>query len=641
MIDVAVLTAAYLLSYVVRFEGNIAVGYTTRLFATLPYVVALQYVSMLVAGVPRIAWRYFGLRDLMRVVVGLAQPLPVLVLVRVITVRISAHPGASFAAIPYSVILLDGTFALLGLIGVRVLRRMAAERIHTDTPAAPERDVPTLLVGAGRAGVLVAQEMLRAPQLGLFPVGFLDDDPVKVGTTIHGIPVLGTAADLPRECQRRGAKQVLITIANASGSDIRRITASCEEAGVAVRIIPGLSDIVGGRINLSRIRDVAIEDLLRRDPVELEETAITASIRGRTVLVTGAGGSIGSELCRQVARFEPNCLVLLDHGENSLFFVERELRTSFPDLTLVPRVADITDEHRLDALFREHRPDVLLHAAAHKHVPLMEANPTEAVKNNVFGTKTLADLADRHGVEEFVMISTDKAVNPTSVMGVSKRAAEIYIQALSQRSRTRFVAVRFGNVLGSAGSVVPIFREQIARGGPVTVTHPEMKRYFMTIPEAAQLVLQAGALGKGGEIFVLDMGEPVRVFDLAKDMIRLSGLKPGDDIEIVFTGMRPGEKLFEELSTADEHVDRTRHPKIFVGRIKPHAWEEQLSLILELRDAARKSDESAIRGLFKRLVPEYGVQPRAAPPSQHAVEAARPSRPSVEGRVLPSFATER
>jgi FlaA1/EpsC-like NDP-sugar epimerase len=615
LLDVGILVAAYVFAYLVRFEAQIPYGYRTRLLSTLPYVVVLQYLLLHQLRVTKVAWRYFGLRDLAQVVGALGAAAAVLLGLRLFALEflIPSYPGASVAAIPYSILLVDATFAFLGITGIRVLRRMLAERAPASVlPARPE--VPTMLVGAGTAGVLVAKEMARCPELGLTPVGFLDDDPVKIGSVIHGIPVVGTTDQLARQCARYGAQQALITIATASGAQIRRITRLCEEARVAARIIPGIHEIVGGQLNLSRIRDVAIEDLLRRDPVELDESAVSAAMRGRVILVTGAGGSIGSELCRQVARFGPARLVLVEQAENNLFHIDRELREAFPNLSIEPCIADICDKHRVEGIFATFSPEVVFHAAAHKHVPMMEKNPAEAVKNNVLGTKMLADTADRFKVLHFVMISTDKAVNPTSVMGVSKRAAEIYIQSLSQRSKTKFVAVRFGNVLGSAGSVVPIFREQIARGGPVTVTDPEMKRYFMTIPEASQLVLQAGAIGAGGEIFVLDMGEPVKVVDLARDLITLSGLRPEEDIEIVFTGMRPGEKLFEELSTAEEHVDQTTHPKIFVGRIRPHEWAEVIRHIGELERAALEADGGRIRDAFRRFVPEYLSTPTPAPP---------------------------
>ena len=633
-VDAMVLALAYGLAYVVRFEGDIPEVMLRTLAWTLPYVVVLYYGSIVVFGVHRLAWRYIGLRDMWRIGLAVGASTLVMILVRVVGVRWIQSGGVwSRALIPLGVTVSTATFALLGILGVRVVRRMLAEKIESASRTRQEKEpVRTMLIGAGRAGLLVAREMAGRPDLGLFPVGFLDDDPVKVGTVMQGVPVLGATNDVARLCAKHGAKQALITVAAASGASVRRITKLCEAASVPVKIIPNLFEIVGGSVNLSRIREVAIEDLLGREPVQLDEEAINRVVKGRSILVTGAGGSIGSELCRQIGRFGPAKLTLVEHSENGLFFIDRELRALFPALDVRIYLADIRDHARLRAIFEGGRPDVIFHAAAHKHVPMMEANPTEAIKNNVLGTKGLAELADAYGVSEFVMISTDKAVNPTSVMGASKRAAEIFIQALSQRSRTRFVAVRFGNVLGSAGSVVPIFKEQIARGGPVTVTNAEMKRYFMTIPEACQLVLQAGAMGRGGEIFVLDMGEPVKIIDLARDLISLSGLRVGEDIEIKVTGTRPGEKLFEELALEEEGAERTGHPKVFIGRIKPHSWDDVIEFIDQLQGVTQSTDPSNVRRVFQRFIPEYQPPaPAATPPSKSQVEAgARGSAPVLE-----------
>jgi FlaA1/EpsC-like NDP-sugar epimerase len=453
----------------------------------------------------------------------------------------------------------------------------------------------------------VAREIQGRPDLGLDAVAFVDDDPVKQGTYIAGVPVLGRSDEIEGVAAKIGARQVLISMASAPGKAIRRVLRLCEQARLPVKIVPGLFELIGGAKALA-IRDVSLEDLLRREPVDLDTDSIAGVIRDRVVLITGAGGSIGSELCRQVARFGPKRLVLLEQAENNLFFIERELRQLFPQLDVVPCVADVCDAKRVEVVFAANHPQTVFHAAAHKHVPMMEANAGEAVKNNVFGTMTVAEAADRFAASEFVLVSTDKAVNPASVMGATKRAAEIYVQALSSRSNTRFVAVRFGNVLGSAGSVVPIFREQIAKGGPITVTHPGMKRYFMTIPEATQLVLQAAALGKGGEILILDMGDPVRLVDLAQDLIVLSGLRPGVDIEITYTGIRPGEKLFEELSTAEEAAERTVHPRIYIGRISAHALSEVAARLARLRALVERGAEGdEVRLALREVVPEYAI----------------------------------
>jgi FlaA1/EpsC-like NDP-sugar epimerase len=443
---------------------------------------------------------------------------------------------------------------------------------------------------------------------------------------VHGLPVLGAIADVRRIAAKTGAVQAIITISNAPGAAVRKISELCQEAGLPAKIVPGVFQIVGGKLNLTRLRDVAIEDLLRRELVVLDTEAISDDLRGAVVLVTGAGGSIGSELCRQVCRFGPARLVLVERTENALFDIHRELQREYPNALLVPCIADVTDRERIETIFQAEKPRVVFHAAAHKHVPMMEWNPGEAIKNNVLGTRLLADIADRAKVHAFVMVSTDKAVNPTSVMGASKRAAELYVQALASRSSTRFVTVRFGNVLGSAGSVVPIFREQLNRGGPITITHPEMRRYFMTIPEACQLILQAQTMGRGGEIFVLDMGEPVRIVDLARDLIRLSGFRE-DEIEIAFTGVRPGEKLFEELSSSSENANKTRHPKIFVGQTSAPQLNEVAGKLEALTLALRHGDKAVLLRSLRDLVAEYRPQEIPAIPAVSAAPDALELRP--------------
>ncbi|MEZ4294132.1 MAG: nucleoside-diphosphate sugar epimerase/dehydratase [Polyangiaceae bacterium] len=631
-LDISALSCAYVLAYFIRFERDVPPMWRARLLDTLPYVVLLQVGAMALFGTHRFSWRYVGLREAMRIFGALAAGSAVLAAVRAISVPLTnVTPEAERGTIPFGIVLGYLVLGACGVLGLRVLRRLIAERAgkRNHPQKHGHNAVRTVLVGAGQAGVLVVREAEARGDLGILPVGFVDDDPVKAGTLLHGVPVLGTTSELRDICAKVNATQVLITIARASGKEVRRIVELCEKADMPVKIIPALHEIVGGNLNLSLVRDVAIEDLLRREPVKLDETAIAEKIRGRVVLVTGAGGSIGSELCRQVARYEPALLVLVERAENALFEIHRELVSGFASVKCAPVIGDVCDAERMSAVFGEHRPALVFHAAAHKHVPMMEWNPGEAVKNNVVGTYTVATLADRFKVETFVLISTDKAVNPTSIMGATKRLAELCSQALAQKSKTRFLAVRFGNVLGSAGSVVPIFREQIARGGPVTVTHPEMKRYFMTIPEASQLVLQAATMGKGGEIFILDMGEPVKIVDLARDLITLSGLHPGEDIEIQFTGVRPGEKLFEELSVADEQADKTAHPKIFIGRLGKHDLGDLEMQLADLADIANNGDSGEVRRRLALLVPEFEVREKitetpVAPPAR---ESASPSPP--------------
>jgi len=607
------LSIAYWLAFLFRFEFSIPSKWFHVLLVTWPYVLILQYAAMTGLGVPRMSWRYISIGDVTRVLAAVSVANGVMLVVRLLAPSFGPH--LQLVNIPIGVIAMDFALAFLGLVGIRGLRRLHGEAIDRKQKDAGSERHRVLLIGAGQAGVMVAREIMNRPDLGLHPVGFLDDAPGKLNTSIGGLPVLGRTSDVREVAERKKAQRALITIANAPGKEIRRIAELCRDAELETKIIPGIYEIVGEKVNLSRIREVAIEDLLGREPVQLDEDVVGSSIRSRVVLITGAGGSIGSELCRQVSRFGPSRLVLVERYENALFEIHRELTQAFPHVPIEPCVADVCDAARIEQVFTATKPELVFHAAAHKHVPMMEWNPCEAVKNNVGGTRILADMSNKHGVQRFVLISTDKAVNPTSIMGATKRVAEIYLQALSLETSTKFVTVRFGNVLGSAGSVIPIFRDQINRGGPVTVTHPEMRRYFMTIPEASQLVMQAGAMGEGGEIYILDMGEPVKIVDLARDLITLSGLRPDDDIEIRFSGVRPGEKLFEELSTDAEHADKTRHPKVFIGRIKAHGYEAIAAGIDALLELARSAHTERVRTTLGELVPEYSV--------------ARPSRASV------------
>jgi FlaA1/EpsC-like NDP-sugar epimerase len=437
-------------------------------------------------------------------------------------------------------------------------------------------------------------------------VGFIDDEPKKNGVRIHGVPVLGACEKIKEIAQKRNVDEIVIAMPSASHKELRRVIELCQGTNLRFSTVPDLVAIASGKVKVSQIRDVDINDLLGREPVTLDLELISRFIKDKVILITGAGGSIGSEMCRQVSQFKPKILLLLEQAENGLFHVDRELRRSFPDIEFRAIICDIVDQKRVDSLFDLYHPEVVFHAAAHKHVPLMELNPGEAIKNNVIGTRNVAEAADKCGSSHFVMISTDKAVNPTSIMGSSKRIAEMTIQCLNKRSNTDFVTVRFGNVLGSNGSVIPIFKDQIAAGGPVTVTHPEMQRYFMTIPEASQLVLQSATMGKGGEVFVLNMGEPVKIVDLARDLITLSGFRPGEDIEIEFTGMRPGEKLFEELAMMGEDMQPTRHRKIGIWKNVPPDEQVLRDAIDELVAAAVRGDgRDVIVSIIKDIVPEY------------------------------------
>jgi FlaA1/EpsC-like NDP-sugar epimerase len=523
-------------------------------------------------------------------------------------------PGAYQAwRVPLSVNLMNCMLAFGGVFALRVLRRSVYEKTKrrhrfTSEKANGRKKRPILLIGAGQAGVLAAKEIDGRGNLDLQIKGFIDDDKLKVGRQIsNGYKVLGTTEDLPQLALAHQIDHVVITIAEASRQTIQRIVKICERVPIKARIIPGLYELLEGRVEVNRIRDVGIEDLLGRDPVQLDLDSISQELATKTVLITGAGGSIGMELARQVVRFSPAQLLLVDRAEFALFEIDHELQAAKPDCSIVPLVGDVGDEARMRAIFEAHRPQVIIHAAAHKHVPMMESNSIEAIKNNVLSTELLGRLAGEFNAEVFVLVSTDKAVRPTSVMGASKRVAELVIQDLDRLYDTRFVAVRFGNVIGSAGSVIPIFRKQILAGGPVTITDKRMKRYFMTTPEAAQLVLQAGSIGRGGEVFILHMGEPVRIVDLAETLITLSGLKPHEDIKIVEIGIRPGEKLYEELRFETEETVPTSHPKIYINKIATLESQTVALAIEKLRQLVRERDERGVRMFLDELLPEANL----------------------------------
>jgi FlaA1/EpsC-like NDP-sugar epimerase len=609
-LDIGVLVLAFVVAYLLRFEFSLPEGELNNLVQQLPYVVLVQFAALALAGVYSFIWRYVGMAEVKAFVyAAIWSALALAVL------RLSLPNRFATWRVPLSVVLMGTVLAFGGVLGLRVLRRYFYEKgqraSHAAQATKSER-VPTLLVGAGRAGVLAAREIGGRGDMNMDVKGFVDDDTDKKGAVIHGIRVLGTTEDLPRLVKELGISQVVITIAQISRQEILHLIGLCRKIQVSIRIIPGLYDVLQGKVRVTRIRNVQIEDLLGREPVYLDEAQIGQFLAGKRVMVTGAGGSIGAEMARQVARFQPGKILLVERAEFALFDIDADLRRTRPEAEIVPLVADVCDEARMRAIFATHAPQVIFHAAAHKHVPMMESNPGEAIKNNILATRLLGELAGEHGVETFVMISTDKAVRPTSIMGATKRVAELSILDLARKYQTRYEAVRFGNVIGSAGSVVPIFREQIRRGGPVTVTHPEMRRYFMTIPEAAQLVLQAGAMGEGGEIFILDMGEPVRILDLAEEMITLTGLRPYVDMDIVFTGLRPGEKLFEELELSGEQIAKTRHPKIFIGRLNAYPPEEIDRALHFLAEIARDGDGTAVRKFLNSLLPEANLGVRRA-----------------------------
>lgn len=603
VIHAIVFAAAYVGATLLRFDFEIPADSTRLLLRTLPWVIAIKLACSYGLGSFHGWMRYVTFHDL----VILLRASAISSLMIVVTDYFVLIPDM----IPRSIIVLDFVLTVLLVGGLRSIGRLSREQLIPFLQMRFLRDQGlrgAVIIGANPRGIYVAGQIAANPHVKLRTVGFLDADDSLHGRRISGILVLGHPNDVCEHAKAVGAEEVFVLAGTLPGKELRRLIDRCREASLNLKVVPSTDEWVAakgvvGPLGL-RHRDVDINDLLRREPVRLDDEAVAQFVRQKTILVTGAGGSIGSEICRQLLPYRPATVVLVERSENNLFQIDRELQQLRGATRIVPCMADVTDLERMRTLFELHRPDVVFHAAAHKHVPMMEANPGEALKNNTFGTKGVADLAHEFGLEGFVLISTDKAVNPTSVMGVSKQLAERYVYAMSQASATRFISVRFGNVLGSVGSVVPIFQQQIQAGGPVTVTHPEMKRYFMTIPEASQLVMQAGAMGRGGEIFVLDMGEPVKIVDLARDLIRLSGLSP-DDVDIVFTGMRPGEKLYEELYLDEEQTLPTAHPKLRAAYHRPYTVDEVLSLFEELLTLVHLDESRAIVDRLHRMIPEY------------------------------------
>ena len=554
VIDAVLVLTALALSVYLRFDWNVPALWSERLEGLLLPAVLINLAVYFLFGFYRRIWRYAGMDELMLIVVAVTAGLGGTYLYSLF-----------FGLLPRSAYVIAWFLLLIFVGGSKLAVRLLADLLSRSSGSGQKRKA--IIVGAGEAGVMVARELKKhGRSIELQVIGFVDDDQSKQRQIIQGLPVLGMRKDLPEIVKRRAVGEVIIAMPSAPYSTLQEIVARCADLPVKIKTVPGILEIVKGQVSISALKEVEIEDLLQRLPVEVDIKSIADYLAGQVVLVTGAGGSIGSELCRQIVELGPAKLLLLDHDENGIFYIDLEIRRMQPLLAVVPLVRDIQSREVLKQVFKEYQPTVVFHAAAYKHVPLMEMNVEEAVRNNIMGSKALIDLAPECGVKRFVFVSTDKAVNPSSVMGATKRVVEIYLQKKARSgSGCVYCAVRFGNVLGSQGSVVHLFRRQIAGGGPVTVTHPEIKRYFMTIPEAVQLVIQAGALGKDGEIFVLDMGEPIKIVDLARDMIILSGLKPERDIKIEFMGLRPGEKLYEELFNDREHFALTRHERIFIA----------------------------------------------------------------------------
>lgn len=590
-IDMLLVWISIYTSYLFRFDGHIPQIYLEQCFRYASVSMIICALSMIFFKLYNRIWEYASVGE----VISICKAVIVGCTVSFLLLYVISEPR-----VPFSVYIrvLETMILVIGAsrFGWRVVRDKYNKKKSYQQKA--------LIIGAGDCGIMITKELKFNSQSAIYPVAFIDDDPAKHRHQVMGLPVLGGRDKIIEIVESLDIDEIIIAIPSATKKQISEIIDICKLTKARLKMIPKINDFIQGKATLNAIRDVEVTDLLGRDPIEVDLVGIANYVEDKTVLVTGAGGSIGSELCRQIGKYNPGKLLLLGHGENSIYDIEKEMVRLFPRLSIESIIADVQDRGRMDDVFRIHQPKVVFHAAAHKHVPLMESNPAEAIKNNVFGTKNVAECADKYLAEKFVLISTDKAVNPTSIMGATKRIAEMLIQSLDRTSKTSFVAVRFGNVLGSRGSVIPHFKEQIAAGGPVTVTHPDMVRYFMTIPEAVQLVIQAGSLAQGGEIFILDMGSPVKIADLAKDLIRLSGFEPGVDIKITFTGIRPGEKLYEELLLNEEGVSSTRHDRIFVG--KPLAISRS-DLDLEIKRLERviNSEDEIIRDVLKHIVPTY------------------------------------
>jgi FlaA1/EpsC-like NDP-sugar epimerase len=605
--QLGVFTLSGVAAFLLRFDFGLPHHFARHMAYALPIWIVVKIAVFRVAGLDRGWWKYVSVTDLLRIVVGnfVGSAISCIAIILIAP-----------AGFPRSIYVLDLMICFLGTAGIRMIVRMTAEATSHRGGGALEKN--TLIYGAGEAGVTLLREIQRNPKLLYRVRGFLDDRPDKKGIHILGVSVLGGGDEVEPLVKKHKIDIILIAIPSATGAQMTKILKQCHACGVECKTVPGLGDVIEERGLAGQIRDVAVEDLLGRTPVRLEQNQIRATLEGKVIMVTGAAGSIGSELCRQIARFQPAGIVGFEIAESPLFEIDREMRQCFPAILFHPEIGSIQNRARVDEVLRQYSPAVIYHAAAYKHVPLMEAHVFEAIENNVFGTHNLAVAAAEHGVEDFVMISSDKAVRPTNVMGATKRIAELLLLGL-QNGGTKYVAVRFGNVLGSNGSVIPIFKKQIAAGGPVTVTHPDMRRFFMTIPEACQLVLQAAVIGKGGQICVLDMGEPVKIVDLARNLILLSGLKPDEDIKIEFTGMRPGEKLYEELSTMLEDTAPTAHEKIriFTGNGMPEgdmqSWLDSLDEICETRDVG------GLVVALKEIVLDYS-------PSTHLLKRMMESR---------------
>jgi FlaA1/EpsC-like NDP-sugar epimerase len=626
LLDAASLVAAPIIAFAVRFEDFSWLGDNLRM--VLPYVLLAGPFRLAVfsyLGMYRRLWRQASIGELRQILVAGA-----VAAVFAAAIGLWFMPASQItpSRVPFSVIFIDAFLTTAAIALPRLLARTM--RLQSSRRRRDEPGRPALIVGAGDTAKLVAKELIANPRLGFEPIGFVDDDPAKQNHMLLELPIMGPLSAIKGIVEQHGVSELIIAMPSAHGDVVRKVVRAGLDCGIPTLTVPSLPELISSKTNGTSLREVEIQDLLRRTPVETDLAAVAELATAETVLITGAGGSIGSELCRQIARLAPARVVLLGHGENSIFDILHELKGDYPDVRFSAVIADVRDRKRIAATFAAHKPHAVFHAAAHKHVPLMEENVIEAISNNVFGTLNVVDAALTAGCKHFVFISTDKAVRPTSVMGATKRIAELIVQRAATKNDRNFVSVRFGNVLGSRGSVVPTFLRQIRAGGPVTVTHPEMQRYFMTIPESVQLVLQAGALGRGGEVFLLDMGEPIRIVDIATDLIRLSGLAVGRDIEIKFTGMRPGEKLYEEMFFSAENVVPTEHPKVLRARngILPQGIMRRIEGLVQAAEAEHPDEE--LKQLLQNLVPDFHPHPAsqlAGPDAEAADLAPKPNAP--------------
>ena len=591
IVDVITIIGVALISLLIRFDGYITPHYMQQMVDALPIMVISYIVMLLSMHLYTRIWRYAGMREMVAVLIAT-------------TLGAGLFYTGMYVfdkSLPRSIYLISWILST-GVIGIgRMVLHYIAMR-YGGKQSTDADMVNTLIIGAGDAGATIAREIERYHKRSRKVIGFIDDDEAKFNRLMGGVRILGNRHDIPSIVKENKVKEIIIAMPSVTRNEIRNIMEICSPLKCKVNTLPGMYQLLDDEVLVSHLHPVSIEDLLERDEVRLDMDIVEHYIRDKVVLVTGAGGSIGSEICRQIMRVGPKMLLLLGHGENSIYLINQELKNIYKDGPIIPIIADIRDKQQLDQIFTQYNPQVVFHAAAHKHVPLMEIQPMAAVLNNIYGTRNVADVAGRHGVERFVMISTDKAVNPTSVMGATKRVAEKVIISMNDTYDTKYITVRFGNVLGSRGSVIPLFKKQIEAGGPVTVTDPEMTRYFMTIPEASQLVLQAGAMGKGGEVFLLDMGEPVKIIDLARNMIRLSGLEPDKDIHIKITGLRPGEKKYEELLTSEEGTNRTNHTKIFEA---PLDTVDRDWLIEKIATFDSCETDMDVIGVLQDIIPTY------------------------------------